>query len=275
MYQHFRFFIACGVILCVYITTCIFYLLTLTNQPDNWIIHLILKPIPVILLCIQSLIYMKLYSMHRYVSYIVLMLAFSLLGDVGLCLFSTFNKPMLFLTGMACFLFGRISLLIACMIMPYRQQRCSSSYFYKPIHVYVGIIFLALAIAVSVLYDIGIIKYDRSLILAIAVPIYIFFCFLNILAALTRIKAIPLESPIATYLCLAGCVLYGASDAVLGYAMFMLAPSLQHTSYFGYLQIPIMILYWLGLLLISWSVLRNWKSEDDELHGLTYDLMLV
>lgn len=275
MYQHFRFLVILGVTLCFYVVSSIFYLLSLSNKPTDWIIHLILKPIPILFLCIQTLVYIKIYGMHRYASYILLTLAFSLLGDVGLCLSSTFNKPLLFLAGMTCFLIGRISLLIACVVVPYRQQQCTSTYFYRPLHIFVGIVFLAMAVTASIFFDIDIIRYERSLVLAISVPIYIFFCFLNILAALSRVKALTLESTIASCLCLVGCVSYGGSDALLGYAMFMIEPSLQHTSFFGYLQIPIMILYWLGLLLISWSVLRNWKSEDDELHGLTYDLMLV
>lgn len=242
------------------------------------ILQIIFKPIPMLLLIFQTLIYMKIYDYHRYAMGIMIVFILFAIGDIFLALSLLSSSvqhnldKIYFMIGMGFFLIGRLCLIFTFLILPYRYSKYLWLYRFQKWHL-MNIILILFAGIISffyIYYMIHILPQNTSIktILPniILIPLYIMITMFTCITSIVRYRLLSIESSLSTVLPIIGTILFALSDSMIGYITYI--------NNIIYSNIFIMSTYWIGMLLISWSIIRNWNRYNDEKHGMYYDLMM-
>lgn len=212
---------------------------------------------------------MKIYNIHRYSLGLLFAFIFFLLGDIMLQLSlyygNNYVNEFYFLCGTGLFLIGRIFLIIIFLITPYKDTETFNIYSFKYWHLLV----------IGILLSIGgfsIYSYSHNsnnnpnhwipISYLILINIYVVITVLTCFTSIVRYKVLSYETKFSYISAIIGTILFALSDGILGYITLI--------EYIKYANIIIMITYWVGILLISWSIIRNWDKFEYEKYGIYY-----
>lgn len=274
--EHRIFICVLAVITSIFTTISITYVLYLLQYSNFNVVLIVLKPIPVILLILQCLIYMKLYNYHNYAIGLTISLMFFSIGDILLGLYSYYNleylKQLFFMIGLFFFLIGRICFISTLFFSPYKSKQLKTIYQFKKWHLmnlfWFVLTIIYLYIIIYNLLKTGLVNANIStkIINIIAIILYSLITTNTCIMSILRYKLLYYESKISLILCILGTSLFGMSDLILGYTVYV--------KDFDFSNIYIISIYWMGMLLLSWSIVRNWESDDIEKNGTPYESLI-
>jgi len=252
--EHCKYRIVSLVILSLLITLSILYdYYSLKSDNDLLIVGLKISTTSTLLLL--NLIYFYMYTFNMYSVLIFITMLLNTLGDLFLGIYDpkSFNmiqhNKLFFIFGGGFFLVGRILLTINLCIKPYKKFEIIR----YPVRKFwiISTVFTGLHLCIGVTFIILI----RSK-LSVMIFFYIIFGLTPpLVMSIMRIGELEKESTISSILCLFGLILYNISDIILFLTIFF-------DEYFPYYTHLITnAIYWLGLYLITISIVRSNLEE--------------
>ena len=232
----------------LYLIIVVFYLIYTSLVRYNFII-LFIKIIPVSLLIVQCFIYIKLYDYHNYVVGILLSLFFFACGDLFLGLREYYHDMLFFSIGLLVCSIARIIITFTLLINPYRTIPFWI-YKFRIWHIFCFAIILATAPIYFIIVNAYVSeKINLRNINLWILLLYVMLCTISCCASYMRYGLVN-ESFVSVLLSMIGITIITISDTIIGINMFIRPILFQN--------IIIMSLYWIGCLLLMWSIVRNW-----------------
>ena len=241
-----------------------YYTITL---PTNTTIRFALKPIPVSLMVLNIFIYFRIYRMHIYAMLVSGGLLFCLLGDILLMFYiptlipviPEYNNIIFLIVGGISFFIGRGIMTLAFSVYPYRGSEVR--------HLKYGPAKLILSMLISFSYTTWLFIYfilnmSGSIVMKALVPIYFIMMGLQLFMSLMRTRGFDDETLRSQIFSVLGTALFNISDTLLFWDIFM-----SPIKYGSNISIT---LYWVGMFLISVSVVRGKNYETETLGSVSY-----
>ncbi len=236
----------------------------ITYQPKDLTLRFVLKPIPISILVINIIVYFCIYQLHIYALLVLMGLLFCGLGDILLMFYIPtipgYNNIIFLMIGGASFAIARGVMSLAFATNPYRQQSGSNRY------ITVTLKRILLATVISMVYTVTMIVYFtvnmKNKTMSGLLSGYIIIMGIQILLSLLRIKGFEEESTVSQVLGVLGTVFFTVSDTLLFWNLF-LTP-------IPYGNITSISFYWLGMYLLTVSVVRNSKFDWEKGDSTAY-----
>jgi len=254
--EHCKYRIASLVILSLLITLSILYdYYSLKSNNDLLIVGFKISTTSTLLLL--NLIYFYMYRFNIYSVLIFITMLLNTLGDLFLGIYNpkSFNiiqhNKLFFIFGGGFFLLGRIVLTINLFLKPYKKIQI----IHYPVRKFwiLFTIFLGLHLCIGITFIILI----RNK-LSVLIFFYIIFGLTPpLVMSIMRIGELEKESRVSSILCLFGIIMYNISDIILFLTIFF------HSYFPSYTHLITNDIYWLGLYLITISIVR-YNSEELE-----------
>lgn len=247
-------------------------------QGSNSLALFIIKPLPVCLMMASGFIYMFIYSLHCYAQQMTISLLMCLIGDVLLMFYSPpeFEFAEMIILGGVAFFVARICMSVTFLLHPYSFSKSGISIKENPYRfVLSGIFSLGyLAAATTIL-----IREHLDVLMTILVFIYLLSMSFQLGCACLRVRGFKIETLTSQLLGLAGTILFTISDSLLLYDMFMAYGRFASPTWVmqilidsGLSKIISITLYWLGMYLLTISMVRNSSYQIEKTGSENFQL---
>lgn len=230
---------------------------------DHMIVLFTIKPIPVFLMVMCGIAYMKIYKIHIYAELMTLGLLMCLIGDIFMMLYypPLFDDLKMILFGSIAFSIARVCMIIAIITYPYsinskrfiattpwRLILCgipSAGYF-------AGCVFI-------------LVTNNLDNLMTGLITTYLFLVTVQMFFASLRVKSFAIESLKSQLFGLFGTLFFTVSDSLLLYDMFISSIPIGH--------IISMTFYWVGMYLLTISMVRNDNYDIEKMGEEQYLLV--
>jgi len=234
----------------------------ITTESTELIYRFILKPIPISILVIDTVIYFFIYRMHIYALLIQMSFLFCLLGDILLMFYipsiPEYNNKIFLIVGGTSFFIARVIMTLAFGVYPYRNkiEKCLTTTVKKTV----------LTAIIPFIYTVYIIiwfaNYMKNTIMMVLLSFYIVIMGIQLFLSLLRIKGFVEESIVPQLFGFLGTCLFTVSDTLLFWNIFLIP--------IRYADVISISLYWSGMYLLMISIVRNSKFNYERSNIPTY-----